>query len=179
MDRARALDPLSPIMHALSGHLRWHARDYEGALIHIRDAEAINANLWIVHAFQGRVYESQGRFEDAIAEYQRAFDLSGGGTMEPIAFRARIHALTGNREAAEQGIRTLTTLSTNKYLSPCNMAIIYAALGESEEALAWLEKGFATRDVRMVFLLADSRWDGIREEPRFQRLSASLHLLPM
>ena len=37
-ERAREVDPLSPIMHALSGHLRWHARDFAGALAHLRDA---------------------------------------------------------------------------------------------------------------------------------------------
>jgi TolB-like protein len=178
MEMARSLDPLSPIMHALSGHLRWHARDYSSALAHLRDAEAINASLWIVHAFLGRVYESEGRMEDSIGEFQKAFDLSGGGNTEPIAFRAHVQALTGDRAAAEQVVRTLTELSTGKYVPACNIAMVYAGLRDTESALFWLEKGLETRDVRLVFLLADPRWDLLRQEPRFQNLSRRLNLLP-
>ena len=178
MDIARAMDPLSPIMHALSGHLRWHARDYNSAMTHLRDAEAINAGLWIVHAFLGRVHECEGRMEESMREFQEAFELSGGGNTEPIAFRARVQALTGDRAAAEQVLRTLTELSTRKYVPPCNIAMIYAGLRDTESALFWLEKGLETRDVRLVFLLADPRWDTLRQEPRFQTLSRRLHLLP-
>ena len=178
MDLARVLDPLSPIMHALSGHLRWHARDYKTALAHLRDAESINGSLWIVHAFLGRVHECEGRMEESLTEFQKAFDLSGGGSTEPVAFRARVEALTGNRTAAEQAIRTLIDISANKYVPPCNIAMIYAGLNDTENALCWLEKGFEMRDVRLVFLLADPRWDTIRHEPRFQNLSRRLNLLP-
>ena len=176
MDTARALDPLSPIMHALSGHLRWHARDYQRALAHLRDADAINSNLWIVHAFLGRVYESTDRMDEALSEYQKAFDLSGGGNTEPIAFRARVQALIGNEAAAQQGIRTLVKLSESKYVPPYNIAIVYAGLGDTENALRWLEKGFEVRDVRLGFLVADPRGDGIRGEARFQELCRRLSL---
>jgi hypothetical protein len=89
-----------------------------------------------------------------------------------------VQALTGDRAAAEQVLRTLTELSTRKYVPPCNIAMIYAGLRDTESALFWLEKGLETRDVRLVFLLADPRWDTLRQEPRFQTLSRRLHLLP-
>ena len=179
MDRARAIDPLSPIMHALSGHLRWHARDYKSAMKHLRNAETINAGLWIVHTFLGRVHESEGRMEESLIEFQKAFDLSGGGTTEPVAFRAHLHALIGERAAAEQAVATLVGLSRDKYVPPCNIAIVYAGLGDTENALRWLEQGFEVRDVRLVFLLVDPRWDGLRQEPRFKNLSRLLNLLPV
>jgi serine/threonine-protein kinase len=116
--------------------------------------------------------------EESMREFQKAFDLSGGGNTEAIAFRARVQALTGDRSAAEQVIRTLTDLSTRKYVPPCNIAMIYAGLRDTENALSWLEKGLEMRDVRLVFLLADPRWDPLRDEPRFQNLSRRLNLLP-
>jgi len=175
MDVARALDPISPIMHALSGHLRWHARDYETALAHLRTAEAIKADLWIVHSFFGRVHQSAGHIAEALQSFQRAFDLSGGNT-EPLAFRAHLEALAGNRGSAESAIGTLTAVAAQKYVPPCNMAVIYAGLGDTENALMWLERALESRDVRLVFLLVDWRWDGIRGEPRFRRLCRLLNL---
>lgn len=178
MERARAVDPLSPIMHALSGHLRWHARDYKSAMKHLRDAETLNAGLWMIHTFLGRVHQSEGRMEESMAEFQRAFDLSGGGNTEPVAFRAHLQAVLGERAAAEQAVSTLVSLSVMKYVPPYNIAIVYAGLGDAENALHWLERGLEMRDVRLVFLLVDPRWDGLRQEPRFQKLSRALNLSP-
>jgi TolB-like protein/Tfp pilus assembly protein PilF len=178
MDIARAVDPLSPIMHSLSGHLRWHARDYKSALKHLRNAQAINADLWTVHSFLGRVYECQGLMQESMAEFQKAFDLSGGANTEPIAFRARVQARAGNRLAAEQAIQMLMELSARKYVPPYNIALIHSGLGDKESALCWLEKAFETRDVRLVFLLVDPRWDDLRQDVRFQNLSRRLDLLP-
>ena len=173
---ARALDPLSPIMHALSGHLRWHARDYEAALLHLRNAQSINAGLWIVHTFLGRVLTSQGHLPEALAEFEKSFQMSGGGSTEPVAFCAHVHALLGNREAARQTIDTLIDLSKNKYVPAFNIALIYAGLGDTEEALSWLETGLEQHDVRLVFLGIDPRWDGLRNEPRFQSIARHLNL---
>jgi TolB-like protein/Flp pilus assembly protein TadD len=178
MQKAREVDPLSPIMHALSGHLRWHAHDYRAAFAHLRDAQAINADLWIVHTFLGRVYESEGLMAKSMGEFQKAFDLSGGGNTEPIAFRAHVQALTGHRAAAEDAIRMLTELATHKYVPPSNIAIVYAGLGEVESALSWLEKAFETRDVRLVFLQVDPRWDLLRNHVQFKDLARRLDLLP-
>ena len=178
MAMARVVDPLSPIMHALSGHLRWHAGDYEGALAHLRHAEAINTNLWIVHAFLGRVHESAGRMEEAMREFQLAFDVSGGGSTESIACKAHIQAGMGDRAAAEQAVRTLTELAAHKFVPPYNIAVVYAGLGDAAGALLWLEKGYEQRDVRLVFLLVDPRWDGMRDEPRFRDLLRRLNLGP-
>lgn len=83
MEVARALDPLSPFIHALSGHLRWHARDYQSAMTHLREAEALNANLWIVRRFLRRVHECTGRLDEAMSELQKAFDLSSGEARNP------------------------------------------------------------------------------------------------
>ncbi len=178
MEKARAADPLSPIMHALSGQLRAFARDYKTAVRHLRDAQTINPDLWIVHAFLGRVHECEGRVEQAKVEYQRAFELSGGGNTEPIAFRARAEALSGDRAAAEEAIRMLTELSARKYVPPYNVATIHAGLGDMENAFCLLEKAYETRDVRLVFLLVDPRWDSVRRDARFLDLSSRLHLLP-
>jgi TolB-like protein/Flp pilus assembly protein TadD len=94
MKRARELDPLSPIMHALSGRLMYQARQYDSALELLKNALAINPDLWVTHTFLGGVYERLLMFDQARAEYQKAFDLSGGNT-ETIAFRGHILAQTG------------------------------------------------------------------------------------
>ena len=44
---------------------------------------------------------------------------------------------------------------------------IHAGLGEKDEAIAWLEKGYEERGFQMQFLKLDPRWDSLRDDPRF------------
>jgi len=175
MKRARDVDPLSPIMHALSGRLMYQARQYESALEHLKNALAINPDLWVVHTFLGAVYERLGMFEHARAGYQKAFDLSAGNT-ETIAFRGHILAQLGERAAAEAAIRILTELSKQKYVPPCNIAMVHAGLGQVDQALDYLESAYQTRDVRLTFLAVEPKWDALRNQPRFQALLKRLAL---
>jgi TolB-like protein len=175
MRRAREVDPLSPIMHALSGRLMYQARQYDSALVHLKNALAINVDLWVVHTFLGGVYERLRRFDQARAEYQKAFELSGGNT-ETIAFRGHVLAQLGQRAEAQEAIRILTELSKHRYVPPYNIAMVYAGLGEVDAALCSLEKAFETRDVRLTFLAVEPKWDTMRSEPRFQALLKRLVL---
>jgi hypothetical protein len=61
-------------------------------------------------------------------------------------------------------------LSTKRYVSPFNIAMIYHGLGERDETLAWLERGYRQREPRMVFLKVEPKWATLRGEPQFQAL---------
>ena len=56
-----------------------------------------------------------------------------------------------------------------RYVSPYNLALVFAGLGKTEEALQWLQKAVEVRDVHMIFL-RDHKWDGTKAEPEFQKL---------
>jgi TolB-like protein/Flp pilus assembly protein TadD len=177
MRRAREVDPLSPIMHALSGRLLYQARQYDAALEFLKNALAIHSDLWVTHEFLGGVYERLQMFDQALTEYQKAFERSAGIT-EPIAFRGHILAQQGRRSEAEEAIRILTELSKQKYVPPYNIAMVHAGLGEFQAALGWLEKAYETRDVRLTFLAVEPKWDPMRSDPRFQALLKRL-MLPL
>jgi len=48
-----------------------------------------------------------------------------------------------------------------------HIAIAYNGLGDEQSALEWLEKAFAERDPKMVFLKVDPKWNNLRSSPRF------------
>jgi hypothetical protein len=50
------------------------------------------------------------------------------------------------------------------------MALIHAGLGERERALLWLERAYSARDVHLVYLTVDPKWDSYRADPRFEAL---------
>ena len=53
------------------------------------------------------------------------------------------------------------------YVSPYNVAIAYAGLGEKEQALKLLEQAFEDRFGLMVYLRLEPRFDSLRADPRF------------
>src|ERR1035438_7776564 len=56
-----------------------------------------------------------------------------------------------------------------RYVSPYNLALVFAGLGERETALQWLGAALEERDVHMPFLL-DPKWDGMRGDGRFREI---------
>jgi len=52
---------------------------------------------------------------------------------------------------------------------PCNLALVFAGLRETETALRWLEQAFSDRDVHMTFLL-DHKWDALRSNEQFRQI---------
>jgi len=63
--------------------------------------------------------------------------------------------------------RELSGVSTHP---PYSIAFIYNGLDERDKALAWLERGYEQRDPKMVFLKVESKWNNLRDDPRFQDL---------
>ena len=62
----------------------------------------------------------------------------------------------------------LQRLSSQRYIPPSNVGLVYAGLGEEEQALGQLEKACDERDVRVTLLGVDPRWNSFRSQPRFQ-----------
>jgi hypothetical protein len=62
------------------------------------------------------------------------------------------------------------------YVSPYNFATVYNALGETDDALDSLEKGFAEKAVLMVFLKVSPEWNNLRSQPRFIELMKKMNL---
>ena len=58
------------------------------------------------------------------------------------------------------------------------VALVYAGLGENDQAFAWLNKGYAERTHWLVWLKLDPRWDSLRSDPRFQDLLRRMGLPP-
>ena len=74
----------------------------------------------------------------------------------------------GKRERAQTILKQLQT--TDKYVSPGELAVLYAALGEREQAFASLEKAYAAHDLQVQYLGVDPAFDSLRSDPRFQDL---------
>jgi predicted Zn-dependent protease len=95
--------------------------------------------------------------EAAIAAGQKAVVLSKGATLF-VGILAEIFAVAGLREEAQKSLEQLSALSKQYYVSPYDVARIYAALGNKDEALRYLENGYQERAAFMIWLKIDPRF---------------------
>jgi hypothetical protein len=84
--------------------------------------------------------------------------------------------MSGKRNEARTLLNKLKT--TKEYVSPAELAILYAGLGDKEEAFAALERAFAARDLQMQYLKVESHYDSLRSDPRFTDLVRKVGLAP-
>jgi DNA-binding winged helix-turn-helix (wHTH) protein/TolB-like protein len=97
------------------------------------------------HEFLGMVYEQEGRTNEAIAEIQKAIDLSGGEY--GLGSLGHLYASVGRHTDARNMLRSIAEQSSRTYISPYQLAIVHAGLGDNEKAIDELEKAFAERSL--------------------------------
>jgi hypothetical protein len=94
------------------------------------------------------------------------------------AILATAYAMSGKRAEAEEGLAEVEKLSQQRYVSPYHVAMIYAALGDKEQALAFLARAYGERSRRLVFLKVNPVWDSLRSDLRFRDLVRRVGLTP-
>jgi tetratricopeptide (TPR) repeat protein len=175
IDRAIKLDPLSPFVGTIKGQILFHAGRYSEAIEEVDKALEIEPNFWIGQIVLCRSYERLAHYEQALKACRMAAESSGDVT-EATSLAGYVYAVSGQRQQAEQALRALRATSETRYVPPYNFALVYQGLGNSNEALRWLEKAYEQRDVHMVFLPVDSKWDALRNNPHFIDLTKRLNL---
>jgi tetratricopeptide (TPR) repeat protein len=171
--RARELDPLGPMTHAMSSQVAFQARDYRSAFDHARRALAIDSGFWIGHMQVAQALEQLGETSAALNACDEAVRLSAANS-KILSTRAHALVKAGRPQEARDVLVALETASRERYVPPYAIALTHAALGEGDEVFTWLERAREARDVHMIFLSTDPKWDSYRMEPRFVDLLGAL-----
>ena len=169
MDRACLLEPLSPLHHAMASQVAFQARDMSFAAECARRAIVIDPEFWVGHMMRGQACEQLGQVDSALDALATASRLSGGNS-KPVATRAFVLARSGQSGDAREVLAMLEDVLRNRYVPPFAIALIYAGLKEDDNAFHWLERAYSARDVHLVFLPVDPKWDRLRTDARFVAL---------
>jgi DNA-binding winged helix-turn-helix (wHTH) protein/TolB-like protein/Flp pilus assembly protein TadD len=164
--RARELDPLNLRIVGLEALFLTHAGRTDEALAITQKVLEMDPNFWGGYNGTAMIYIEKRMFTEAIDAAQKAKTLSPGNSIA-LSLGGYASAKSGKQAEARAAIEELLK---SRYIQPYTIALVYNGLDEPDKALEWLERGFQERDPGMTFLKVDSKWNNLRDDPRFIEL---------
>ncbi len=154
------LDPLNLAAGTGVGTAYFYLGQYDKAIEEQRKTLELNPGFSQALVNLGQVYEAKAMYADAIAEYDKAGALAGVG---------HAYAASGRKAEARKILRELDQQSKHRYVSPFDRALVYAGLGENDQAIAWLERA-EEQNVPLHHINVDQRFNFLRSDKRYQQL---------
>jgi len=177
--RAYEIDGPLPTSILNLGGAYSNARQYDQAIELFLKAIEMDPNFAPAHAQLGHVYLKKGMYVDAIRELQKAKALDNSPERQGrFAWLAYAYAASGNRHEAQKMLDELKGIARQRYIPPYNFALIYAGLGDKDQAFAWLEKAYEEHSQQLALLKSNSHFDSLHSDPRFTDLLRRVGLAP-
>jgi serine/threonine-protein kinase len=170
---AQALDPISSIIARDVARVHYYRQDFDAALEQCDHTIELNPHFSPAYWILGLVQEQRGEFEESVAAFQRAIQLSPRSPIMQAAL-GRTFALSGKREEALRILQELHKMAEKRYVSPFELASLDFALGQTDEGFEWLAKAFQDRCFELISLRVDPRWLSLKGNPRFHQLFSRL-----
>jgi eukaryotic-like serine/threonine-protein kinase len=167
--RREQIDPLSLNNSSIVGRTLYFQRQYDQAIHQLGRVLDADTNFAPAHLYLGLSFEQKGMFKDAIAEFEKGSSLSGGDPRMAAA-RGHAYAVSGQKDRAKNVLADLRSLSSQRYVAPLEIALIYAGLDDKERAFEWLEKAYQDHSPWLMWLKVDPRFDRLRSDPRYADL---------
>jgi TolB-like protein len=183
MEKAKELDPFSIIINTELGCPYLYSRRYDRAIEYFTEAVEMDSNFPFAHFALAEAYDRTGRFNEALAEHEKAIDLAHRGQAFDLAggdAPRAWYALTGPLQNAYGALRgpiywqgrleSAKKLYEQGNATATGLAEIYSILGDKEQALAWLAKAYEESDDFLVFINIQPQFDKLHSDSRFQAL---------
>src|SRR5256714_1249940 len=169
--RAQELRPASAVIATAAASILFFARRFEEATEQCRKALELDPGSVAAHVVLRWSYEKRGMFDEAFAIYEKERAFAGDTPTMRVKL-AHTLAAAGRGDGARAVLEEILAGSEREGVSPYEAAVVYALLGERDEALTWLERAARERAVGFTFVRVDPRLDKVRDDPRFAELLA-------
>jgi TolB-like protein/DNA-binding winged helix-turn-helix (wHTH) protein/Tfp pilus assembly protein PilF len=173
MRKAENLDPLSLIINADLAEFLLLTHSYDESVKQGRKIIEMDSTFAIGHKQLGDAYLLKQMDKDAVAELQEAVRLSGGSPI-CIADLARAYVASGKMNEAVKLLNDLKKRATASFTNAPQIAMIYASMGDNDQAMHWLERAYEERFNPSILLR--SGFDPLRSDPRFKDLMRRIGL---
>ena len=169
--KGESLDPADVGIGADAGWVLNYAHLYDQAIAEELKILEMEPGFALAHLRLGESYTQKGLYKEALAEYKKWSDLSPGGR-DPEALVAYTYARMGRTAEALKIVNQLKSefRQGQPSVAASDLAQIYTALGDKDQALAWLETSIEKREEYPPYMRVDPALDPLHSDPRFQDL---------
>jgi TolB-like protein/DNA-binding SARP family transcriptional activator len=167
LSHARRLDPLSAPVHMQIGRAYLALRRSDDAVFALRAAIELSPEFNAAFIQLGDAHLQRGESQLALNAYRRAAVLKGGRDSAQIVYGL---AMTGQRQEAERLLLALLSPTTRRYWPPVPIARAYVALGNTDAAFRWLERGYDERAAQMNTITVTHAFEVLHRDRRWQQL---------
>jgi TolB-like protein/Tfp pilus assembly protein PilF len=169
MKKALKLEPASLVMNTFMGATLYYAGRYDEAIDQCRRTIEMDPNFTVAHWHLGLAYEQKQVLDAATEEFKKAISLSEGSPLMKAAL-GRAYAKSQKKHEANEMLNELNELSKQHYVSAYEVATIYVALGNNEQAFQLLEEAYAEHSFHLVYLNVSPQFKPVSSDRRFQDL---------
>jgi tetratricopeptide (TPR) repeat protein len=165
--KAQSLDPLSLIISADLADALCIAHLYDEAVQQGRKTLEMEPNFAVAHYELGQAFEQKHMHDQALTEFQKAIEISGHSGVFDSSL-AYVYAVLGRKVDALKIAKDLEAQHDQNPSAEANIALIYVGLGDQNQAMIWLNKGYEARFNPSILLRP--AFDPLRTDARFKEL---------
>jgi len=156
-------------VHATRAQAFYFGREYQLAVDECEKALELDSEHYMLHYILGRAYRRLGEGAKAIAQLKKAQSVADDIPLI-AAVLGLAYAVSGQKQQAEKVTAAFTAAARKRYMPPTYFGMLYAGLGDKDQAFAWFEKAFSERADGLTWLGVEPMFDGVRDDPRFDDL---------
>jgi len=172
LKRALRLDPQWSNVHFGVAFVYWCGGRFDEAIEACKKALALDPNSVQALTWLGLSWAAKSMYEPAIRVLQRAVQLSQRAPV-PVACLGEVYAASANPDEAQNLVDEVTG---QEHVTAYFVSRMYAALGNRDKAIEWLETGYRERCEWMALLKVDPRFADLRSDSRMLNLMRRLNV---
>ena len=167
--RALELDPLSINMNMELGWSLYIAREYDQSIEQCQKTLEMDSSFVYGYFCIAQAAVQKEKYEEAISAMNRARTIMGD-MPDLEAELGYAYAASRQRAKAQKIVNKLKGQAAREYVNPYLIALVYAGLGEKDQAFDWLQKAYDARSSGLTWLRVEPKFDSLRSDPRFADL---------
>jgi tetratricopeptide (TPR) repeat protein len=154
------------------------SRRYKEAIVEFRRTLEVHADWVWGHAKLAMALAYDGQSDAALESLDKAEELIAQGGDTPLlrSWLGVARAQAGDEAGARACLEKMQAQAKDGWVDPVELAELLCALGETENALSLLERGYADRSPSMCWVPVLFIFDRLRDEPRYQSLIDKLNI---
>jgi TolB-like protein/Tfp pilus assembly protein PilF len=169
---AQSLDPLSVFANDNLAAMFYYAGEFDHAIEQGHKTLELDPRSSQAHRHLAEVYAQRHMYAEAVSELKTAMELSPEN-FEALAELGYVCGVSGMKNEARS---VLERIKSGRNVSAYRLAIVYAGLGENDNALKSLKEAVDSRAPGVVHLKVAPFFYRIRSQAQFQKLLLDMGL---